>query len=117
MSIIGINEFDTWVDTLKSFDLNQANPAADGESVHLIFNGAGIEDAPADQMQAIQDFAAQVYLQADHWHAVIKAERSPEQVVSDFLTTLEKDPSGNSSLSDLGQFLSDFWTDPPCRRR
>ena len=96
----------TWVDTLKSFDLNRANPAADGESVHLIFNGAGIEDAPADQMQAIQDFAAQVYLQADHWHAAVKAERSPEQVVSDFLTTIEKDPSGNSSLSDLGQFLS-----------
>jgi len=57
-------------------------------------------------MQAIQDFAAQVYLQADHWHAAIKAERSPEQVVSDFLTTLEKDPSGNSSLSELSQFLS-----------
>ena len=98
----------TWVDTLKPFDLNQVDPGADGEYVHVVFSGQGTMDAPAYEEQAIQQFAAQIFSQAENWHSAPKTESTPEQVVSEFLSGLQNDPTGNHSLAQLSSSLSAY---------
>ena len=51
-----------WIDTLKSFELNQTDPAtADAMTIRLVFSGMGEVEAGEAEKAAVQEFAAQIY--------------------------------------------------------
>jgi hypothetical protein len=50
-----------WVDALRSFELDQADPAtADGMTVRLVFSGVGADEPTDTDKRAIEEFAAQL---------------------------------------------------------
>jgi hypothetical protein len=52
----------TWVDTLASFEFEEADPAtADGMTIRIVFSGAGEEEPSEAQIQEIQEFASMLH--------------------------------------------------------
>jgi hypothetical protein len=90
--------------SLSPFEVNQTdNATADAMTIHLSFDGQGGAAASDADKQAIEGFAAEVYAQISQGPST--ATSDPAQVVSDFLTALQNDPSGKSSLTYLSQDL------------
>jgi hypothetical protein len=97
-----------WIDTLKPFEVVQTEPAAaDQMTVRLSFAGQGTQQATSSDQQAIEAFAAQLFAELASGSAP-QISGDPDQVVSDFLTALQQDPSGKSSLVYLSQSLGAY---------
>jgi hypothetical protein len=97
-----------WSDTLESFDLVQTEPAAtDQMTVRLSFVGQGTHQATSSDQKAIADFAAQLFAELASGNAP-QSPGDPDQIVSDFLTALQQDLSGKSSLIYLSQSLGAY---------
>jgi hypothetical protein len=93
-----------WLASLSPFEVNQTDEAtADAMTIRLSFEGLGGTKASDADKQAIEGFAATVYAQISQGPSA--GANDPAQVVSDFLTALQNDPSGKSSLTYLGQDL------------
>jgi hypothetical protein len=94
----------TWLASLRPFELDQTdNATADAMTIQLSFDGRGGTTASDADKQAIEAFAAELYAQISQGQATGAGD--PAQVVSDFLTALQNDPSGKSSLAYLSQDL------------
>jgi hypothetical protein len=92
-----------WVDTLQSFEVVQTEPAnADKMTVQLSFTGRGTREATPMEQQAIGAFAAQLFAEGAGT-GVPQSLGDPDQVVNDFLNSLQQDPTGQSSLDYLSQ--------------
>jgi hypothetical protein len=92
-----------WQDSWSRFELNtQTQAQADGETIHLIFDGNGSTQPTGDDQQTVESFAEKL----DASMSVGSA--SPDisaQIVTDFLNSLKKDPSGKSSINDLSESI------------
>jgi hypothetical protein len=99
-----IHQLQTWLAALSPFEVNQTDKAtADAMTIRLSFDGQGGAAADDADKQAIEGFASEVYAQISQGQS--SGAGDPAQVVSDFLTALQNDPSGKSSLMYLSQDL------------
>ena len=97
-------QFQTWLASLSSFEAKQTDQAtADAMTIRLSFNGRGGATASDADKQAIEEFATELYAQISQGQST--GADDPALVVSDFLTALQSDPSGKSSLAYLSQDL------------
>jgi hypothetical protein len=97
-------QLQTWLASLSPFEVNQTDQAtADAMTILLSFDGQGEAAASDSDKQAIDEFAALVYAQISQEQP--GGTGDPTQVVNAFLTALQDDPSGKSSLAYLSQDL------------
>jgi hypothetical protein len=94
-----------WMDNLSRFEYtDQTTAAADGMTINLVFAGQGSTTATASDQQAIETFAEGLFAQVSDTGTSL-ASSEATKVVSDFLTTLQADPSGKSSMDYLSNTL------------
>ncbi|MFN2183203.1 MAG: hypothetical protein ACK2UU_04400 [Anaerolineae bacterium] len=97
-------QLQTWLASLSPFEVNQTDKAtADAMTIRMSFDGRGGSTAGDAEKQAIEGFAAELYAQISQGQSGSLGD--PAQVVSGFLTALQSDPSGQSSLAYLSQDL------------
>jgi hypothetical protein len=98
-------QLQAWLASLSPFEVNQTdNATADAMTIRLSFDGRGGATASDADKQAIEGFAAELYAQIGQGQSTSGAG-DPAQVVSGFLTALQNDPTGQSSLAYLSQDL------------
>lgn len=93
-----------WRDTLQGFDFEQADPAgvADGMRIAVMFKGNGRAQPTAAQKQAVLALADAIYAEAT---TTTQANADASATVNAFLTALQADPSGTTSLIYLSSAL------------
>jgi hypothetical protein len=93
------------MDNLSRFEYtDQTTAAADGMTINLVFAGQGSTTATASDQQAIETFAEGLFAQVSDTETSL-ASSEASKVVSDFLTALQADPSGNSTMDYLSSTL------------
>jgi hypothetical protein len=94
-----------WIDNLSRFEYTDQNSATtDTTTFDLVFAGQGSTTATESDQQSIETFVEELFAQVSDT-GISSASSDVAKVVSDFLTALKADPSGQSSMDYLSSTL------------
>jgi hypothetical protein len=94
-----------WMDNLSRFEYtDQTSATTNTTTFDLVFAGNGSTAATDSDQQAIETFAEGLFAQVSNT-GTSSASSEATKVVSDFLTALKADPSGQSSMDYLSSTL------------
>lgn len=94
-----------WMDNLSRFEFtDQTSATTDTTTFDLVFAGKGSTTATESDQQAIETFAEGLFTQVSDT-GISSASSDATKVVSNFLTALKADPSGQSSMDYLSSTL------------